>query len=285
VKTGIAGTKAIAEEFSRFRGKFMSPLRKEEYNIMTRFFIWLLVVLLSAFAVPCASALEFDFNNGTNQGWTYAVYGQDTGVTTDLLQGPGPLGWYDQNNYPNVFGDPADSNGSAAFGYLTTPCYGSQYDWIILRFISPDLSGMPQWQTANGFTAQVMNAALTPDLTYTNLWMVIHDNVTATDRSFYNGTAATNDYYDWTSHSFNDLSGVLGAAMPAVTDYSVKQVMVYFWYQWPTGPGIEGGFYLDNVLPIAGVGPGPGPGQVPEPSTMLLLCLGMIGLAGLRKKM
>jgi hypothetical protein len=50
------------------------------------------------------------------------------------------------------------------------------------------------------------------------------------------------------------------------------------------GPGFNGGLGYDTNGNIVAIGPSPGPSPAPEPATMLLLGLGLIGLAGVRRK-
>jgi hypothetical protein len=52
------------------------------------------------------------------------------------------------------------------------------------------------------------------------------------------------------------------------------------------GPGYSGGLFYDTPAQnhIVPIGPSPGPSPAPEPATMLLLGLGLIGLAGVRRR-
>jgi hypothetical protein len=212
------------------------------------------LALLTLVSPLCA--VEFDFDDGTNQGWTTEVvaYDEDADMTT-VLSGPSAAGWVDNHNYPNYpWDDPeGDTNGSA-FNFLL----GSQldllgldravHDWVIVKYKSPDLSSLADWQGISSFSMQVLPAYSDAfsGPSYANLLYTVDDHDTGSERTFTDGPAAEITQAVWNSREFGDLPGVLGGASPPVTDYTTKHLGVNIWTA-TDGLPTEFGYAVDQV--------------------------------------
>ena len=186
---------------------------------------FLLIIAAIVLATP---AQGYDFDAGTNEGWTYRLVNSNTG---DIRTGN--AGWSDINNRPNVFNDPVGDNRGSAQGVVFSVDYNSASsgDYLILQLRSPDLGSSVAWQDVSTFSAYLLPsfvaASFTPDL-FANLAIVVYDHDEDRQRSFVTGSATTIDDAVWSLRSF-DVATALASAVPPVTNYDVEQVMVNFW--------------------------------------------------------
>ncbi|MBN2028873.1 T9SS type A sorting domain-containing protein [bacterium] len=208
-----------------------------------------------------SQAGTFDFNDGTDQGWTL------TGAFDE--DGDGPFqsnftfDWSDLVNHPNTpFADPTgDHNGSIMC--FTSSAHGISNpgaSWWIMQFHSPDLSSSSTWQSATGYTVEVADAMSTDGTLYCNLYLRVYDSDQAQDRYFYTGAAQALQHYNtqaWNHLSF-DWSGI--ANFP--TNYTIREVFVNIWGSM--SKGVDGGVFLDEVTPVGGL-----PDQTPAPPSNL----------------
>ena len=204
-------------------------------------------------SVPAEVADTFDFNDGTDQGWTV------TGAYDEDFDGPFSSAfayvWVDNTNYPNPPGnDPlGDSNGAVSL--FTMGGHGvsnPDAEWWIMRFHSPDLSGNSTWQAAKGYTVEIAECMASMTSCYANLNVVVYDHDQAKDREFYNGNAqelghdSFNDgEAEWNHLTFGDWTAISGFP----ENYTIKQLYVNIFGKM--NGYHEGGLYFDEVVPIA----------------------------------
>jgi hypothetical protein len=211
-------------------------------------------VLALAALVLASSAHGFDFDSGTNQGWTYRLVNSNTGEIRT-----GNAGWSDINNFPSVFTDPTGDGRGSAQGVVGAVDYSSASsgDYLILQLISPDLGSSAAWQDVATFSAYLLPSIVadpfTPDL-YANMAIVVYDHDEGRRRSFVTGSATTIADAEWSLRDF-DVASTLASAVPPVTNYDVEQVVVNFWIAVADGRFVADilVFCVDQVSPCATV--------------------------------
>jgi len=188
-----------------------------------------LTMLALATSTFAAAGADYTFNSGNNEGWTYRL----VEYSTSSILRSGAAGWSDINNYAKYLTDPVGDNQGAAQAALSAADYSgaSSGDYLLIQFVSPDLTTSSDWQGASAFSAKLLPSftadALTPDV-YANLAVVVNDLDLGTERSFVNGTAVSLASATWTDMDF-DLAPTFASASPAVVHYEVKEVIVTFW--------------------------------------------------------
>ena len=199
-----------------------------------------------------ALAEGFDFNDGTVQGWTLdGPY--------DPGSGSGPFssnfvdGWSDSVNFPNAPGSDPTGDNQGSLQMFTAGGHGiegSSGDWWLMVCRSPDLSSSEVWQKASGYSVRIAERMGGGSITlYANLYVTVYDFEQKRERSFLNGTAIPLVYDAWRYHSFDDWLNVTNAP----TDYTVLEVFIYIWGAMPDDSFLNGGIYLDEVVPTGAV--------------------------------
>ncbi|MBN1782262.1 T9SS type A sorting domain-containing protein [bacterium] len=222
--------------------------------------------------VPDVQPDRFDFNDGTDQGWTSdGAYDEDS---------DGPFAsafaylWVENTNFPNPPGnDPlGDQNGSVSIftmgGHgVTNP--GAE--WWIMRFLSPDLSGSAAWQASKGYTAEIAECMANMTSVYANLNVKVYDHDEAHVREFYNGLAVelVHDSFNdgeagWNHLSFSDWTSI--ANFPE--NYTIQQLYINIFGKM--NGAHTGGLYLDEIVPITD---GSASGVPDAPSNLQVRCL------------
>ena len=212
-----------------------------------------LIILVLGASSLMASGEDYTFNLGNSAGWTYSVVSYTTGV--ELRSGS--AAWKDINNYPNVRTDRLGNNLGAAQAFVAVTEYdkASPGDYLLLDFLSPDLTKSDDWKSASIFTAQLLldfTAVYdTPDI-YANMYVVVNDLDTGTERIFpASDTATPIADATWTYRDF-DLASTFASAIPAVVNYKVQQVIIRFWIAVAADRSLgEVGLFfdIDNVVP------------------------------------
>jgi len=246
---------------------------------VTASFLTASVLFLSlALTASPVFAISYDFNDGTNQGWT--VQFNDGSSQT-------PAAWFDYTNYsvgashfglPPVMGppDPGGDNNGAISG--STLYSGDSSNPVISSFASPV------------FTAEAMET-LSAQFTLSTNEGGISSNIDVWGQVAYREQGINHFYFgDFTLLNSDIVGGPSGNVKPFWTEASmvipdgvmVDQVLVNIRvYGTPlSGGGTQN--WIDEVTSTGGSGPVP---AVPEPATILLLACGIIGLAGFKKKL
>ncbi|MBN2356731.1 hypothetical protein JXO59_11510, partial [candidate division KSB1 bacterium] len=198
----------------------------------------------------------FTFDDGTTQGWTLVGAYDETGSTQYAHNFQ--FGWKDPVHFPNPpGGDPmGDQNGSIQC--FTLGGHGINnpgHTWWIMQYHSPDLSAMPAWQSAKGYTVEMAECMASLGVLYANLYVRVYDHDQAKDRFFYNGTAQqlNHDIYGDGNAIWNHLSFDWSGIQTFPMNFTIKEIYVCLWGKLNTA--LEGGVYLDQVVPIPGETP------------------------------
>jgi len=211
-------------------------------------------------------AKGFDFNDGTVQGWTLdGPY--------DPGSGSGPFssnfvdGWSDSVNFPNAPGSDPTGDNQGSLQMITSGGHGIEGisgDWWLMKFRSPDLSSSEVWQKASGYSVRIAECMGGGSITlYANLYVKVYDFEQERERMFLNGIAAPLVYNAWRYHSYDDW--LTGADAPK--DYTVLEVFINIWGLMADDSFLNGGIYLDEVVPTEAVSDiyvdddGGGPGE------------------------
>ncbi len=197
------------------------------------------VTLVAQQAPPTWTAGDFDFDDGTGQGWTL------DGAYDDLGGGPHfthvLYEWTDDTDYPADPGTDASGDNRGAIRLYPRPLYTSPFggggSYWIMQFHSPDLSDSPSWQATPGYSVRIGEFMSHDEAMSANLFVRVYDNAMAQDRYFFSGTAAVLTAGSWNTLSF-DWSSI--PTFPA--DYVVREVFVNIW-----GPRSDSDYGLDGV--------------------------------------
>ncbi|MHC4489501.1 MAG: hypothetical protein ACYSW7_10060, partial [Planctomycetota bacterium] len=210
-----------------------------------------LACLLLLFLPLSSFAQQYDFDDGTKQGWTMQ------GAFDDAGGGPYSNNFVLNNtklvNYPSPDGVKGALMMYVSGGHGVT---GSSGQFWIMELHSPDLSGNSAWQNADGFTVRVAENMTAGSELFANLWVTVYDNDQAKERNFFSGTAQKITYSSvfnanitWDTFSF-DWSTI--SNFP--TNYQVKDIHVNIWGK--LNGLYEGQMVIDAVTAISGGGGG-----------------------------
>ena len=185
------------------------------------------IMIIALISSTQIMAQKFDFNNGTNQGWTMqGAYDEN---------GNGPyssnftIGWTKLVNYPTP--DPSSNKGSLLLntsgGHGVT---GSSGNYWIMQLISPDLSTDISWQSATGFSVRITENMTVGSSLYANLIVTVYDYDQARDRSFFNDALLNQKltYSSWFNANavWNYLTFDWSNISTFPTNYQVKSITI-----------------------------------------------------------
>lgn len=223
------------------------------------------------------AAPVYDFNDGTNQGWTVEIY-QSTAGVGGLLVDSAAANWDDNANYsgnpalgrPPVPGplDPLDSNGS-----LAIPLSGTSdllaHDYIIASFASPSFVGEALESIEAYFiTGAPETGLLEPHGVHAQVWYKKESSP-----SFFLGYFFTLD-----TSPYGGISGYESFWTRAVADVApgdlVTQIGVDIWQN------TDGNIFTPHLDMVSTIADGSGNGNqpIPEPGTLVLVSLGLFSL-------
>ncbi|MFZ5519550.1 MAG: right-handed parallel beta-helix repeat-containing protein [Candidatus Zhuqueibacterota bacterium] len=172
-----------------------------------------------------SGAQEFDFNDGTKQGWTMQ------GAYDESGNGPYSsnftLSWTSLVNYPTT----GSGNGSLLFftsgGHGIT---GSSGTYWIMKFSSPDLSGETDWQSVTSISVRLTENMTVSSTLYANLIVTVYDNDLAKDRTFYNDQLLNQPltYSSWFNSNavWNTLTFDWSSSSIFPTNYTMKEITI-----------------------------------------------------------
>lgn len=231
------------------------------------------------FAVTSAHAITYNFDDGTNQGWTVEFNNGDP---------LSPATWFDGVNYSgdlfaglppvagSALGPPAPGAPIGAISGTSSLLPGDPGPGVISRFSSPVLAPEAMDSLSAQFTISSMESGLNPDI---DVWGRLGYKKEGSDSYFWGlQTSLMSQYWDidgvapyWTPLTVNVTSGDM-----------VNQLFVAISVSsFPLDGGTQN--WVDDVFSVGGGTPPP---QVPEPATILLFGTGLAGLVGsrIRKK-
>ncbi|HEX9934183.1 MAG TPA: hypothetical protein VGB38_03215, partial [bacterium] len=218
------------------------------------FFLYRVLPIVLAMPLILA-AQNYDFNDGTKQGWTMQ------GAYDENMNGPYSsnftMAWTKVANY--TVPDASSTKGSllvyTSGGLGIT---GSSGSYWILKLTSPDLSSKSSWQSATGFSVQIVDNMTVSSSLYANLIVTVYDKNQAKNRTFYNGQLLnqklTHSDYINANATWNKLTFDWSKASNFPTNYTVKSVTIQL---MGTMSGLyEGQAIVDEVDVISGGGGG-----------------------------
>lgn len=266
-KTGSGGSWSqigtVTENTTSYQDNSLGPNTTYYYRVRAFGSGWFSPYSDEAHATTLGMPAEdmFDFNDGTNQGWTIA------GAYDEDFNGPFSSAftylWVDNTNYPNPPGNDAlgDDNGSISiFTYGGHGVSNPGAEWWIMRFYSPDLSNEDTWQAAKGYTVEIAECMANMTSLYANLNVVVYDQDQDRNREFFNGNAQQLEHdsfndgdAEWNHLIFSDWTSISGFP----ENYTVKQLYVNIFGKM--NGAHTGGLYLDEVVPIADESPSGAP--------------------------
>jgi len=185
----------------------------------------ILIVALGIGLAVQSVAQEFDFNDGTKQGWTMQ------GAYDENMNGPYSsyftCSWTSLVNYPTT----GSGNGSLLFftsgGHGIT---GSSGTYWVMQFSSPDLSSETDWHSVTSVSARITENMTVSSTLYANLIVTVYDNDLAKDRSFYNDLLLNQPltYSSWFNSNavWNTLTFDWSSSSIFPTNYTMKNITI-----------------------------------------------------------
>ena len=224
----------------------------------------LFVLVVAGFAqfTENVFAAPFVFDGGTNQGWTseLTAFDSDTGAILTLQSQSGAT-WWDVTNYPGFNG--SDPSGDLK-GSIVRPVGGdlgevSAYEFVVVTYLSPNLSGMADWQGIDAFSGRIHAAGAANPLagpSYAQAIYEVFDHDEGRTRRFAKGVATapanalTPDV--WNKRQFDGVLTTLASASPAVTNYTTTHVGFNVWIPLNPLPSELVAMYVDHVISVSG---------------------------------